>query len=175
MRHVVASIAALALIAPSLASAKGRPQPITCPSDVAAAMAETCPCDGKLLPTGDVQPWKNHGQFVSCVVRFRNALRRAGCLTSEEKRTLARCAAKSTCGKSTTVLCCTAELDTCAGDPVPGDQTAAGTCSNDPARACDVDADCTTMTASMTKDADGCTAAGGTVTSGSVCSGCSMP
>ena len=128
-----------------------------------------------MLPTGSVQPWKNHGQYQICMVRFRNALRKAGCLTADEKRTIARCAAKSTCGKSDTMLCYTSELGTCTGDPMPGDTTAAGTCSNDALLVCDVDTDCAKVTGALTKDADACTAAGGVVGAGSVCSGCSVP
>ena len=172
MRFVAVGAFALALAMPLPAWAKGKPAPITCPTDVAVALAETCPCDGKMLPTGEVQPWKNHGQYVSCMVRFRNALRKAGCLTQDEKRTIARCAARSTCGKGDRFLCCTSELGTCMGDPVPGDLTAAGTCSNDALVACDLDADCTKVSAAVTKDAAACTAAGGVVGTGSVCSGC---
>jgi hypothetical protein len=175
MRIIVASILVVTVALPALGWAKGKPEPITCPADVAVAVAETCPCDGKMLPSGSVQPWKNHGQYVSCVVRFRNALRKAGCLTTEQKRTLARCAARSTCGKSDTVLCCTAELGTCMGDAMPGDMMAAGTCSNDALVGCDVDADCTKVSGALTKDADACMAAGGMVGAGSVCSGCIAP
>lgn len=174
MRFIVAHVIALTLL-PMLAHAKGKPEPITCPADVAVAVAEACPCEGKLLPTSEVQPWKNHGQFVSCTVRFRNALRKAGCLTVDEKRTIARCAARSTCGKSDTVLCCTSELGTCTGDSMPGDLVATGTCSNDALVMCDVDTDCTKTTGTLTKDPDACTAGGGVVGSGSVCSGCVVP
>src|SRR5207247_4586446 len=49
-------------------------------------------------------------------VHLRNALRKAGCLTADTRRTLARCAARATCGKETAVLCCTTETGTCS-DP----------------------------------------------------------
>jgi hypothetical protein len=153
--------------------AMGRPDPITCPTDVALALAERCPCDGKTMPDDSVQPWRNHGQYVSCVVRFRNALRKAGCFTDNSiRRTLARCAARSTCGKSSAVRCCTYELATC-NDPMPGDTVAEGTCSNDPALTCDSDADCTKSSARITRGADACTAHGGMVVEGgSVCEPC---
>jgi len=173
MRIIAATVVAFALALPVTGWGKGKPEPITCPTDVAVALAETCPCDGKMMPNGALQPWKNHGQYVSCMVRFRNALRKAGCLTFDEKRTIARCAAKSTCGKSGVMLCCTLELGVCTGDPMPGDLTAAGTCSNDALVTCDVDADCTKVVDStLTKDPDACVAGGGTVGSGSVCTGC---
>src|SRR5690349_9908244 len=64
-----------------------------CPTDVGAALATACPCDGP------GQAWKNHGKYVSCVAHYRNALRKAGCLDAEAKRTIQSCAARSTCGK----------------------------------------------------------------------------
>ena len=96
-----------ALIVPAGLMAKGRPGPITCPLDIAAAIDAACPCDGQPLPNGGVQPWRNHGKYVSCVVRLRNALRKGRCFTDDsQRRTLARCAARSTCGKTGAVLCC---------------------------------------------------------------------
>lgn len=118
------------------------PEPGPCPTDAAVALIEACPCDGKVLANGSVQPWRNHGQYVSCVVRLRNQLRKAGCLSDEMRRTVARCAARSTCGKTSVVRCCVSDTGTC-NDPTPGDAMPAGVCSNDAARPCDVDADCT--------------------------------
>ena len=163
-------VGALALC--SSAEAKGRPGPITCPApaNVAAAIASTCPCTGTASPDGSVKAWRNHGKYVSCVVRYRNALRKAGCFTDDSiRRTLARCSARSTCGKAK-VLCCHYDLGTC-NDPMPGDTTPAGTCSNDSTVACDVSADCTRSTARLAHDADGCTTDGGVVVlgGGSVC------
>jgi hypothetical protein len=157
-------------------SSAKRPEPVTCPEDVVAAIAETCPCDGTVLPDLSVQPWRNHGKYVSCVVRYRNALRKAGCFTDDSiRRTLARCAARSTCGKTTSLRCCTYDLGTC-NDPTPGDLVAAGTCSNDVALVCDTDAECTTSRAHLVRDADACTADGGTVVDGgSVCEVCPPP
>jgi hypothetical protein len=141
---------------------KGKPQPIPCPPDVGAALAEACPCAAA----------SNHGQYVKCVVHLRNALRKSGCLSGDEKRTIARCAARSTCGKDT-VLCCNYVVGTCS-DPMPGDLVVAGTCSNDATLACDTDADCTTSTSRIVHDATACTGAGDAVVDGggSVCSPC---
>src|SRR6266852_5116705 len=150
----------------SSAEAKGRPGPITCPTDVAAGVAEMCPCAGKVLPNSSVQPWRNHGQYVSCIVRFRNALRKAGCFTDDSiRRTLARCAARSTCGKATAVLCCHYDLGTCS-DPMPGDMAAAGAATHHPPHACDTATDCTTSTSHIEHDATACTADGGVVVDG---------
>ena len=173
MRHStrIAALSALLLL-PGVATAKGKPEPMTCPTDVPSALSEHCPCAGKMLPDGSVTPWRNHGQYVSCVVHLRNALRKAGCLTADTRRTLARCAARATCGKETAVLCCTTETGTCS-DPAPGDGTVAGTCSNDPEMACDSNADCTEAHGRIARDEAACMASGGTsVGAGSVCDSC---
>jgi hypothetical protein len=174
MRRFIRSVALCALVLPTAAAAmgKGKPQPITCPTDVASAMAEQCPCAGKMLPDGSVAPWRNHGQYMTCVVHLRNALRKGGCLTADTRRTLARCGARSTCGKATAVLCCVTETGVCS-DPTPGDGTAAGTCSNAADMACDTSADCTETHAHLASDDAACTASGGVSTgAGSVCDSC---
>ena len=156
-----ALLLALCLSAPGLAAAKGKPEPVQCPADVLVAMAATCPCDGVVQPDTTVVPWRNHGQYMRCVVHQRNAYRKAGCLDDTLKRTIARCAARSTCGKEGRVLCCTYDL---------------GTCSNDAAVVCDVDADCTKSDATLARDGASCAERGGVdVGSGSVCTACPPP
>jgi len=111
-----------------------------------------------MLPDGSVAPWRNHGQYVSCVVHLRNALRKGGCLTADARRTLARCAARSSCGKGTAVLCCTTET---------------GTCSNAAEMACDSNADCTEARGRIASDEAACMASGGvSMGAGSVCDSC---
>lgn len=145
----------------------------SCPTDPAATLAAACPCDGD----GHGQPWRNHGKYVSCVVRLRNDLRRAGCLTAETQRTIARCAARSTCGKDGAVLCCVYDTSGTCNDPTPGDGSSAGLCSNDATRACDTSVDCITATGpTVSRQATTCTDRGGTVVGGgSVCSVCPLP
>src|SRR5439155_23785037 len=157
----------------SAVEAKGHPAPGDCPTDVAAAVGEMCPCAGKTLSNASVQPWKNHGQYVSCVGRYRNALRKAGCFTDDSvRRTFARCAARSTCGKADAVICRFSDAGKCS-DPTPGDGTGAGTCSNDPAKACDASADCTKVRAQTAPDEASCVGAGGVSGgAGSVCGAC---
>lgn len=176
MRNVSFMLAVASCLALSAGAWAKRPEPITCPEDVVSSVAETCPCDGKVLPDLSVRPWKNHGQYVSCVVRHRNALRKAGCFTDASvRRTLARCAARSTCGKANKVRCCSYTLGTCS-DPTPGDLIADGACSHDALLACDVDTDCTTSSAKLKRDADACTLDGGVVVEGgSVCDECPPP
>ncbi len=154
---------------------KGKPQPVPCPADVATALATACPCAGMTPPGQAAVAWQNHGQFMKCVVHFRNALRKSGCLTDVERRTIASCAARSTCGKDT-VLCCHYDLGTCS-DTTPGDMIASGTCSNDPTVVCDVSADCTKSTARIAPDATACMSDGGVVVDGggSVCAPCPPP
>ena len=135
-----------------------------CPTDVGACLAESCPCSGP--SNGPVTTWKNHGQYVKCVVHLRNDLRKAGCLDNEAKRTIAKCAARSTCGKEGFVLCCFYDTTaTCS---------AAGVCSNDDTKACGTATDCITVTGpKLAHDAENCTDRGGTsIGEGSVCGGC---
>ena len=150
----------------------GKPQPIPCPTDLAAALAAECPCAGTVQPDMSVVPWRNHGQFVKCMVHFRNALRKSGCLDATARRTIASCAARSTCGKDT-VLCCHYVTGTC-NDAMPDDMVKAGACSNDATLACDTAADCTTSSARIRRDATACMADGGVVVDGggSVCTPC---
>jgi hypothetical protein len=150
----------------------GKPQPIPCPADVGAALAAECPCAGTVNPDMSVNPWRNHGQFMKCVVHFRNALRKSGCLTDSDRRTIASCAARSTCGKDK-VLCCHYVVGSCS-DPTPGDMVKAGVCDNDATLACDTADDCTTSSARITRDATMCMADGGVVVDGggSVCTPC---
>jgi hypothetical protein len=142
-----------------------------CPPDAGAALATACPCDGP------GQAWKNHGKYVSCVAHYRNALRKAGCLDAEAKRTIQSCAARSTCGKEGAVLCCVYDTSGTCSDIAPGDAVAAGVCSNDAAIACDTATDCITATGPrVTRSEEKCTNGGGTaVGGGSVCSECPIP
>ncbi|MEO7438134.1 MAG: hypothetical protein ABI080_21840 [Candidatus Binatia bacterium] len=144
-----------------------------CPADVAAALATACPCDAD----ANAHSWKNHGKYVSCVVRFRNGLRKDGCLDDTAKRTIAKCAARSTCGKEGAVLCCVYDTSATCDDALPGDGTAAGVCSNDGTVVCDTATDCVTTTGpTLARHEERCTDKGGTVVGGgSVCSACPAP
>lgn len=176
MRKAVIALVLCSILAPTTSWAKGPPEPIECPADVAAAMAAQCPCEGVVAAEGAAPTWRNHGQYVRCVAQYTNLLRKAECLTSEVKRDLKRCAARSTCGKEGRVLCCVATLDTCSGDLVPGDGLAEGVCTADAEVVCDTDADCTKTKARITDGEEACTAEGGeTAGTGSLCTACGTP
>lgn len=152
--------------------AEGTARAQTCPEDVGAALAAACPCDAD----GQGRAWKNHGQYVKCVVQLRNRLRKDGCLDAEAKRTIASCAARSTCGKEGAVLCCVYDTSATCSDPV-ADGVAAGTCSDD-GSACDTATDCIRVVGGpkVKRHAETCTDHGGTVVGGgSVCGGCPLP
>jgi hypothetical protein len=85
-----------------------------CALDVGAALEQCCPCDNARF--------RNHGQFVKCRVHAVNALRRAGCLDRDARRSLKRCAARSTCGRPGFVTCCVEREGICEG----------GVCLDDP-------------------------------------------
>jgi hypothetical protein len=106
----------------------------------------------------------------SCVVHLRNQLRKDGCPTAD----IARCSARSTCGKPGRVLCCTV---TSTGICTGATSTTAGTCSTNAALTCATDADCTvTNGPRITRDATACTGVGAYVSgTGSVCSACTPP
>ena len=144
--------------------AEARPNPCpdvilpggACPTDAGAALAECCPCAGN----------KNHGSYVSCVAHAVNALRSAGCLDKDARRSIKRCAARSTCGKPEGfVTCC----KTTAGVCMEGFCEEGSTGSE-----CMVDADCPgTTKCSIKRDASTCQAQGGVPGEGSCCNACS--
>lgn len=58
-------------------------------------VANACNCEGS-APT---MPWKNHGEYVNCVVQARNSQVNIGLLTEAEGSALVSAAAQSSCGK----------------------------------------------------------------------------
>jgi hypothetical protein len=142
-----------------------------CPDDPEAFIAAACPCESNGNGNGG---WKNHGGYTSCVVRLRNDLRRQGCLNAETQRLIARCAARSTCGKDGAVLCCRIRG---TGACIGATDTTPGTCSNDAEISCITDSDCTLLSdAKVKRHAENCTDRGGYVSgTGSVCAGCAAP
>lgn len=173
--HHGALVLAGLLILPAAALAKPTHQPVSCPADVDAALAAACPCPGTMLPDGSVTPWRNHGQYVRCVVHARNAFRKAGCLSRDAQRSIAHCAARSTCGKASEPLTCCVPVSGTCSDTMPGDGIKQGVCSNDPTLACDVATDCTEIHAQETADTAACTALGGAPAAGSMCNPCVTP
>jgi hypothetical protein len=170
MRFVLFALALAGALALPLDASAGRlPEPLECPADPAEALEEVCPCDGRELPNGDFQPWRSHGQYVSCAARFRNALRRAGCLDAAQRRSFARCAARSTCGRPAAIVCCLGEAAVC----LVGEEDVEGVCSHDAAVACEIDEDCTTYRGRLMRSEEACEALGGEVgDEGSVCRAC---
>lgn len=124
---------------------------------------QECPCSAAT----------NHGRYVRCVAHVVNDLTAEG-LPTNCNGALKRCAARSVCGKEDRgfATCTTIQYGTCVTNP---DLTT--TCSNDPALACTADTDCVESTrCRITRDAEGCTAAGGAVNlSATCCSTCSTP
>lgn len=158
---------AVALMAVTSPQAQAQPGP-GCPADPGAAIAAACPCDG------GGQGWRNHGKYVTCVVRFRNDLRKQGCLTRETERQIARCAARSNCGKEGATLCCVYDTSATCSSP---DGITPGACSDDATRTCLTATDCITASGPViTRRAETCTNRGGTpIGGGSVCSACPIP
>ena len=114
LQRVLLLCTILALPTSAWAKDGGKSDRGSCPADVDAAVAAQCPCDSQ----------RNHGQYVGCVARYGNTLRKAGCRMGTALRMI-RCAALSTCGRPGAVVCCASSAGTC-NDPAPGDGTAAG-------------------------------------------------
>ena len=126
-----------------------------CPTDVGAALAACCDCSTA----------RNHGQHVRCVAHAVNTLRKAGCLDREARRSLKRCAARSTCGKPGFVTCCRAKPGVCVD----------GFCARtEPPLACLTDVECPAIShCSIKRDAAACTLVAGTAgESASCCDAC---
>lgn len=157
----------LALAGTALAK---KPPAVCDATGVASAKAEvdgTCPCTGKSDGLGGAVPWKNHGQYVSCVAKASKAAAANAGVAKRCLKDVVPCAANSTCGKSDDVACITTS-GVCLNDPIPGDLTKEGTCDNDIAVACDTDADCSQPICSVMDPAD-CIAAGGSAAAGTCC------
>jgi hypothetical protein len=163
---VVATAVVLGLGAAGGSSALAAP---SCDADavaaIGAAIAEACPCEGRTNPAGEVVPWKNHGQYVSCVARERNRLARDLEVSKSCLRQAVKCGARSTCGKPGFVTCRTP--DECSDTLPDGDPT--GTCADDPTIACDTAADCPVLRCSTKSSEEACTSRGGIAGTGTCC------
>lgn len=60
------------------------------------SIGQLCPCSG---PRGTTQPWKNHGQYVSCVTKSAQSFVQMGLITTTEKDAIVSAAGQSSCGK----------------------------------------------------------------------------
>ncbi len=132
-----------------------------CPADVGAAVAQCCPCDAP--------SFTNHGGYVRCVAHAANALRKAGCLDDSARRSIKKCAARSTCGKPGFVTCCQSRPGVCGPN---------GECTRtDPPVSCTTDEECPPQVRCTTKrSVELCVAAGGTPGApGSCCGACLAP
>ena len=162
-------IACTMAVAGLLAASSSWAAPSCDPDAVATAAAEiaaSCPCEGKTSPAGEVTPWKNHGQYVSCVTRERNRLAKQLDLSKSCIRSATRCAARSTCGKKEGFVTC--RIPDLCSDTAP-DGVAAGTCSDDPTIACDTAADCPVLRCTIKSSSERCDDQGGISGTGSCC------
>lgn len=170
MKTRISALTVLALaLAGVLAASPAKAAPQCDPALVAQAateIADACPCAGKTNPAGEVVGWKNHGGYVSCVVRTRNAFAKQHDISKSCLRSTARCAARSTCGKREGFVVCRT-LDACSDTTADGDPT--GTCADDPTIACDTAADCPVLRCSVRSAADICEQQGGVAGTGSCC------
>ena len=59
------------------------------------SIEQLCPCDA---PRQSTLPWKNHGQYVSCVTQAANTFNKESLISGEEKGRITEEAAQSACG-----------------------------------------------------------------------------
>ena len=60
------------------------------------SLTQLCPCNA---PRGQSVPWKNHGQYVSCVSQTTNNFLAQNLFTQAQKDAAQSSAAQSSCGK----------------------------------------------------------------------------
>ena len=162
---LVSTMSLVTVVAPGTAQAA----PACDPAAMETASAEieaACPCEGRTNGNGEVVPWKNHGQYVSCVAVERNHLAKDLDLSKSCLRRVVSCGARSNCGKPDFVTC--RIPDECS-DALPGDGVAEGTCADAPEIACDTAADCPILHCSTKSSAEHCEARGGIAGTGSCC------
>jgi hypothetical protein len=162
-RSIVFALSVLAVLGCAATTAAKPPTcDATAVADAKLAVDAACPCAGKPDGQGGTLPWKNHGQYVSCVTRATQAEANGAGIARQCLRDVVPCAAHSSCGKSTDVdvACSTLTLGTC---------TAQGTCDNDTTKACAADADCSVQSCAIMSSAE-CAAATGSEATVSCCS-----
>jgi hypothetical protein len=146
--HAFFALAFLAFAVPTRA-AQIDCEPARCATQ--AAINAECSCAGA----------GNHGQFVSCVVHVVKRLSDSGAVPDECRGKVARCAARSTCGKPGFVTCQLTRPGTC--------DLATATCVGNPSVACTTDVACATTRCKTSSSAERCTAAGGVVGAATTC------
>jgi hypothetical protein len=139
-----------------------------------AAIDADCPCagtpgDADSMGVPTVVPWKNHGEYVSCIARARSAEARNSGVSMRCLVKVVPCAAQSNCGKTDDISCITVTPGVCVGDPLPGDLSQEGACENDTTVLCDTDADCSQSSCAVMNETD-CFAADGEPAVGTCCS-----
>ena len=166
MKQLVISVSTAAVMLMSgMALAKQAVCDATSVANAKAAIAVDCPCGGKTDVSGATVAWKNHGQYMKCIVHARKSEAKANHVAPQCLKDVVPCAANSSCGKSSAVACQTT-TGTCLNiDP----NSLTGSCDNDSAKSCTSDADCSQSSCFIADSADECAASSGTVTSGSCC------
>jgi hypothetical protein len=162
-RSIVPALSVLAVLTWAATTAAKPPTcDVTAIADAKLAVDATCPCAGKPDGLGGTVPWKNHGQYVSCVTRATKAEAKGAGVARQCLRDVVPCAAHSTCGKS-------ADADIACSTLTPGTCTPQGTCDNDATKTCTTDADCSVQSCAV-MSAEECATATGSEATVSCCS-----
>ena len=62
---------------------------------IGCSIEQLCPCDA---PRQSTEPWKNHGQYVSCMTKAAQSFATDGVISDNEKSDVVNAAAQSSCG-----------------------------------------------------------------------------
>jgi hypothetical protein len=164
-RLIVPMLSVLAVLAwAATAAAKPSTCAATAVADAKVAVDQACPCTGKPDLQGVAVPWKNHGQYVSCITKATKAAAKSAGVARQCLKDVVPCAAHSTCGKS-------ADADIACSVLTPGTcNIVAGTCENDASTFCTSDADCPVLQSCAVMSADECVVAQGSAATVSCCS-----
>lgn len=62
---------------------------------IGCSIEQLCPCDA---PRQSTEPWKYHGQYVSCMTKAAQSFAADGVISDNDKSDLVNAAAQSSCG-----------------------------------------------------------------------------
>ena len=105
MRRITSSLVLVGCLVVAATAGTHRRPSADCPADRVAAVLASCPCDGRAVGNGAVQPWPTHEAYVECVARAACTLRRGRCASARVRERLVRCAWRSRCGRPGAVVC----------------------------------------------------------------------
>jgi hypothetical protein len=74
----------------------GTPAATAVDPQTGGSIAQLCPCSG---PRSSLEPWRNHGKYVSCVAKTADTFLGLGLITRAEREATSSAAGGSSCGQ----------------------------------------------------------------------------